>query len=172
MKRHPASQLDANRGDLVLAAGQARGSSLDPNAHTPGANGAGDIEVLERVDQPGFKRGYKSAYVLTPLGEIKHHIDDALTRTVISILTASVGFEDRKAVRRQKVARLCRDPCSVKRRMLKQPNELAGRSRGDCGRTGLHRSDSFGIGHMRAGNRPACGFIVAASENRRFRHWI
>src|SRR5258706_372401 len=90
MEAYPALHPDADGGDLVLAA-----LALVPPAH-PDADPvlpalAADVEGRERADQPFLQVGHEPAHVAAAPLQVKHHVGDALARSVISELAAAAG---------------------------------------------------------------------------------
>src|SRR6185295_18520835 len=86
----PASQPDADRGDLVLMARAAFGPR-DPHADTFLAPLPAHIEVRERADEPFLKRRNVAAYIRRAALEVQHEVDHALARAVIGELAAAAG---------------------------------------------------------------------------------
>src|SRR5258706_11625473 len=122
VKRHPISQADTDRGDLVLAAvGQG-----DPNADAAAARFPLDVKARESPDQPFLEIADKGARIGLSILQIQHHIADPLSRTMIGVLTAASALESRKA-RIEKVALLRTRSRRVERQMFEQP-DLLGRA--------------------------------------------
>ena len=87
-RRHPALQPDADRRDLVLAAG-ALVRPAHPDADPVLAPLAAHVERRQRADDPFLQRRDEAAHVRAAALEVEHHIGDALARAVIGELPAA-----------------------------------------------------------------------------------
>src|SRR6266436_5871535 len=152
MEAYPALHPDADGGDLVLAA-----LALVPPAH-PDADPvlpalAADVEGRERTDQPFLQVGHEPAHVAAAPLQVKHHVGDALARSVISELAAAAGGKHRKP-RLDEVLGPSAGPGRVERRMLDKPDQLVRLAGRDGGRPRLHDRKRLLIGHRRSFDAP------------------
>ncbi len=166
VKADPLAQLDADRGDLVLAR-PAGALALDPDADPAVTHFAGHVEGGQGLDDPGLQRRHERAHVAAALGQVQHHIDHPLAGAVIGELAAAAALEHREAVGGDQVGGLGRHAGGVERRMLQQPDQLARRTVGDGGRTGLHGGNGCRVGHIPGRNRPPRRRAVRRSQQRK-----
>ena len=153
VERRPAAHADADRGDLVLRARRLLGPAYpDADAVLPAL--AAHVEGREGADQPFLQRRHVGAQVLAAAGEVQHHVGHALTGAVIGVLAAAAGDVHRKAVGRDEIRLPRRGAGGVERRVLQQPDELAGLPRGDRGGARLHHGERLLVGHERVGHAP------------------
>ena len=98
VKRDPAPQPNADRGDLVFGAPQAAlVGPRDPDADAVLAPLAANIEAGERRDHPGLERRDEGADILAPALQVEHHIGNALAGAMIGELAAAARPVDGKA---------------------------------------------------------------------------
>ena len=86
--RHPAGDVDADRGDLVVA---------DPDRRHPLAHGrptGPDPEIRERADQDLLEVRDVALDVLAVRGEVEDGVPDELSRAVVGDLAAAVALAD------------------------------------------------------------------------------
>jgi hypothetical protein len=99
--------------------------------------------------------GDERAHVAAALVEVEHDVGDALAGPVIGVLAAAADLENGKTIRRDQVLRLGAGAGGVERRMLQQPDQLAGPSRGDFGDARLHGDQRLGIPDEPRAHRPS-----------------
>ncbi len=83
---------------------------------------------------------------------------------MVGVLAAPAGVEDGKAAGVQQVVGLGRDAGGVERRVLQQPDELAGAVLGDRLYPRLHGRQGVRIGDLPGGDGPPRRHAVLAAE--------
>ena len=86
--------------------------------------------------------------------EIEHGIGDALARPVIGPLPAAPGAVDRQQGGVGQIGILGAGSGGIERRVLQQPDQLAGAGMADSLDTRLHRRYRLGIGHRHRADPP------------------
>jgi hypothetical protein len=140
----------ADRRDLVLASVAARHPDADPALAPLGAH----VEAGEGADGPVLEIGHEAADVLLAGAQVEHGIDHPLARPMIGVLPAAPCDMNRKAHRLQQVGRLGTGAGGVERRMLEQPDQLAGPTGADVGHPRFHGRQGFVIGNEPVGDSP------------------
>src|SRR5690606_25201373 len=157
VKTDPSAQFDADCGDLVFARRAIRqrrpfgARHPDPDPALP--DFSGNAEFCQRPDDPGFEIRDKASDVTTPAIEIKHHIGDALPRSVIGILPAAPRLKHRKA-RLQQILGPGTGSGGIKRRMLDQPDGFIRRASGYGGDPAFHEAFGFRVAGQAAAVYP------------------
>jgi hypothetical protein len=147
---YPAAQAHADGGDLVLAAGAA----IDPDTDPPVAGAGLNTELGSRTDQPALQRLDEGAHIAAAPRQVQHDIGHALARPVIGVFAAAARLIDGKAVRHQQVFAPGTGAGRVERRVLEQPDQLAGRAVGNRRRPRFHEGQRLRVGHLALGDGP------------------
>ncbi len=150
VKAHPAPQPDADGGDLVLGR-RPVGERRTIRPHHPDADAVlapltAHVEGGKRADDPLLERRDEGADILAPALEVEHHIRDPLAGAVIGVFAAAPGGKDREAVGLDQVLDAGAGAGRVERRMLDQPDHLAGGTTADRIGPRLHEGKGVGIG--------------------------
>src|SRR6516165_201379 len=147
---HPSPHAHSDRRDLFLTPARPR----DPNSDAAVTTLPPDIESPERADDPLFELVDIAAHILSSPMQIEHNVSDTLSRPVIGVAATTAGAMNRQAPRVEKILVACAGPGRIKRRMRKQPDELAGRRVADRGGTSFHLLDRFSIVYGRFADAP------------------
>ena len=117
-----------------------------------------------QVDDPGLQRLDEGPHVAAARREVEHHIGHPLSWAVIGELAAAPAAEHREPSWIEQVGRLGGHAGGVERRMLQQPDHLAGLPIGDRPSARLHERLGVRVGHEPARPRPADGGGVRAQQ--------
>src|SRR5579863_3496714 len=170
MEGDPASDADAERGDLVLRRRPIKPGGLirprDPDADAILARLARHAEKTKRVDQPGFESADKGAHIRPSALQIKHHISDALAGPMIGELAAAPRAENRKA-RVDEIALLRARAGGVERRMFEKPHAFGRLASGDLFDARLHGGDGVIVRDEAGRREPFDGRRAGCRQKRR-----
>ena len=117
-----------------------------PDADAVLAPFAAHVEGGERADDPLFKCRDEGADILAPPLQVEHHISDPLAWPMIGVFAAAPGGEHREAVGLDQVLDAGAGAGGVERRVLDQPDHLAGGAASDRFGTRLHHGKRIRIG--------------------------
>ena len=150
VERDPVADADADGRNLVFPAALARHPDADPAL----APLAAHVEAGEGADDPVLEVGHVAPHVLPALAQVEHGVGHPLAGPVIGVLPAAAGGMDGQAQRLQQVLRLAAGAGGVERRVLQQPDQLAGPAGADVGDPCFHGRQGLVVGHRAVRDSP------------------